>query len=182
MKTYTISCQYRIFTCITIMEHFDTFGIPVLNKSMMTVELKLVSFSIVMTLNLISSVVNIFSVFIEYILYQNRWWVLLFLNLFNIIIELLVQRPVPFIIPKINLIEYHHSKSFRVSSFRDERLQGGKELVVAVRGNAHENLPIVRNGMCFWRLVYHLVEVEGDGVIVPLVWGHHLVQHLLTLE
>ena len=36
--------------------------------------------------------------------------------------------------------------------------------------------------MWLWRLVYDLVEVDCEGIVVPLVRGHNLVIHFFTLK
>ena len=128
------------------MELFDTLCIPIFHESVVTVDLQLIGFAIVVLLNLISSVVNIFALFMINILYNDRRRILLLFNFMNVVIEFFVFLHVP-VIKEIELIVYHNSKSFRMGSLSNNRIQCGKELVIAVRGNANENLPITRNRM-----------------------------------
>ena len=100
------------------MELFNTFSIPIFHESVVTVDLHLIGFVVVVSLNLISSVVNIFAVFMRNILYDDRRPILLFIDLLNIVIELFALLPIP-VIKEIELIVYHNSKSLWMSSFRN---------------------------------------------------------------
>ena len=76
-EAVTISSEHRIFSCITVVEHFDTLRIPILYKLMVSIKLKLISFVVVVTLIHCSGVVSIFSVLIPYALYKNTRWIFL---------------------------------------------------------------------------------------------------------
>ena len=84
----SISREHWIFTCITFMEHLDALCIPVFYKSMMTIELHLVCFAVVVTLIQNSGMINIFSVSNPDIFNEKRGWVRSSFYFFNIIIEL----------------------------------------------------------------------------------------------
>ena len=71
-KSCDIRSKYRVIACITAVELFDTFSIPILHESVVTVDLQLIGFAVVVLLNLISSVVNIFAVLMRNVLYNDR--------------------------------------------------------------------------------------------------------------
>ena len=52
----------RIFTCITAVKHLDTLGIPVFHKYVMSIDLHLISFAIVVSLIHDSGVIDIFAI------------------------------------------------------------------------------------------------------------------------
>ena len=70
-----IAWDNRHFTCITAVDHFYKRGVPVFRESMVTIELQLVSLVIVVTLDHLSGVVNIFGVLMPYIFQDNCRWV-----------------------------------------------------------------------------------------------------------
>ena len=67
-KAVWIGCQDRVLTCITAMKHLDHRSVPVFRKSMMTVDRHLVGFTIIVTLNHVTCVVNILRVSMPYVL------------------------------------------------------------------------------------------------------------------
>ena len=100
------------------MEFFDTSSIPILYESVVTVDLQLIGFTIVVSLNLISSVVNMFAVFMINFLYDDRRRILKFSNKLNVVIEVLFVLLLP-VSKRIELIVYNNSKTFRKGSFRN---------------------------------------------------------------
>ena len=177
----TINWEHRVLTCITIMEHFDQLCIPAFHKSVVTVELHLISFSVVVLLNPVTSVVKDLCILMPNSFRNDGRWAGLSWHFLNILIEFLVLLPV-ILVPETKLIINDYSQSLGISGLWNERFQCGNEFTIAVWGNANKDFPIFGNRMWFDRLIYHLAEVDCDEVIVPLVWGHHLVQHLFTLE
>ena len=69
VEIITISCEHRVLTSVSTVEHFDTLSIPIFLKKKVTINLHLVSFTIIMTLIHCSSVVDIFRVLMPYFLY-----------------------------------------------------------------------------------------------------------------
>ena len=67
-KAIRIGCQDRVLTCIAAMKHLDHRSVPVLGKSMMTVDRHLVRFAIIVTLNHVTCVVDIFCILMKYVL------------------------------------------------------------------------------------------------------------------
>ena len=68
-----VGCDHRILTRIAAMEHLNHFGVPVLNKAMVAVNLQLVSLVFVMALNHLSCVIDVLSVLMPDILnYESR--------------------------------------------------------------------------------------------------------------
>ena len=95
------------------MEHLNTFSIPVFYKSMMTIELHLISFTVVVSLVQNSGAVNILGVPNLYILDKKRGWVWSFFNFFYVIKEFFILLSVP-LMPVVLLIEGNYAKSFRI--------------------------------------------------------------------
>ena len=71
----SICCDHRVLTRIAAVEHLDTLGIPVLHESMMTIQLHLISFTVVVLLTHNSGVVNIYGVPNPNTLDKDRGWV-----------------------------------------------------------------------------------------------------------
>ena len=67
-----ISCEHRVFTSIAAMEHSDSLGIPVFHEPMVTIDLHLISFTVVVSLILDSGVVGILGLLIPYIFHVNN--------------------------------------------------------------------------------------------------------------
>ena len=98
-----INCEHRVLTCITFVEHFDQLCIPVFHKYVVTVNLQLISFTVVMLLNLITSVISILWFLVPNILHNDRRWAGLFQYFLNILIQFLVLLPF-ILVPQIKLI------------------------------------------------------------------------------
>ena len=111
-----INCEHRVLTCITFVEHFDRLCIPVFRESVVTVELHLKSFTVVMLLNLITSVISILWVLMPNILHNDGRWAGLLGHFLNILIEFLVLLPV-ILVPETILIINDYSQSLRISGF-----------------------------------------------------------------
>ena len=78
VKVFEIRCilwKNRILTCITAMEHLDTLGIPVFHKNVMSIDLHLISFAIVVSLIHDSGVIDIFAISGPTIFNLYRRWV-----------------------------------------------------------------------------------------------------------
>ena len=69
LKTMRVDCEHRVFSSITAMKLFNKTNVPVLLETMMAIELQLVSFAVVMTLNHCSGVVHVSCIFMPNILY-----------------------------------------------------------------------------------------------------------------
>ena len=94
-KVRAISCERRVLTRITAVEHFDSLGIPVLHKSMVTIETQSVSFAVVVFLNLRFCMITISCFLKVNILDKDRGRVWLLSYFFNIFIKLIVILFVP---------------------------------------------------------------------------------------
>ena len=57
-----------------------------------------------------------------------------------------------------------------------------KELVITVRGDAYEYLPVVRDRMGFRWLINDLIKVDCYSIIVIFKCGQHPMQHMFALE
>ena len=82
------------------MEHLDTLGIPVFHKNVMSIDLHLISFAIVVSLIHDSGVIDIFAISGPSIFNMYRRWVRPFINFSNIIIKLIFQLLV-LVVPEI---------------------------------------------------------------------------------
>ena len=121
-EAVTISSEHRIFSCFTVVEHFDTLRIPILYKLMVSIKLKLISFVVVVTLIHCSGVVSIFSVLIPYALYKNTWWIFLILHCINILKKVLVEVFVPLMMITLLIIN-DNAKSLRMCGFVNKRFK-----------------------------------------------------------
>ena len=69
---WCICWKNRILTCITAVEHLDTLGIPVFHKNVMSIDLHMISFAIVVSLIHDSGVIDIFAISDPSIFYTYR--------------------------------------------------------------------------------------------------------------
>ena len=148
---------------------------------MVTIDLHLISFIIVMMLTQIAGFVNILGVFNINSFHKKRGWVRLLLHFFNELIEVCINLRV-ILSPEVYLNINYYAESLRISSLLNHRSQCGTQLNIAVWGYSNKYLPIVRNRVLVLWLFYNLVEVDCKGIVVPLVRGHHLVQHVFALK
>ena len=82
-----ISWKHWILTCITVVEHLYALGIPVFNESVMTIELHLISLTVIVTLIHNSSMVYFSGFPVPSILNQDRRSVRSFFQFLNVIFE-----------------------------------------------------------------------------------------------
>ena len=99
-KSAWIYCNYRILSCVTAVEHVDYLGVPVIVKSMMTVNLHREGLTIVIAVYYFSSIVDIFGVYMPYVLYENRRWLRILHKFCNSFMKLVILLLVPFV-PKV---------------------------------------------------------------------------------
>ena len=173
-EAWRISWQYRVLTCITAVKHFDESGVPAFARSMVTIKLELVGLIFVVALNHLSSVVNIFCVLMPYVLYDDARRVWQLCSFDKIIIQVTIMVFV-ILMQKVLLVENNYVKTSRISGLIDKWSNSVNELWITIRSNRNEYAPIHRNRVWPRRLVYDLIEVECDGIVVPLMWRHHLV-------
>ena len=72
-KGLRVGCYHCHFTCICAVEHIYQYVVPVVSKSMVTIELQLVSLIVVVSLDHVSSVVDIFGFLVPYVLHDKSW-------------------------------------------------------------------------------------------------------------
>ena len=82
-----VSWKQWILTCIAVVEHLNTLGIPVFHESVMTIELHLISLTVIVSLIHNSSVVNFSGLPMPSILNQDRRSVRSFFQFLNVIFE-----------------------------------------------------------------------------------------------
>ena len=68
----TIARDYRIFTRVAAVQHFDQSHVPVSKRAMMAVELQLVSLVVVVFLEPVACVVAVLSLIVGHLLHENR--------------------------------------------------------------------------------------------------------------
>ena len=82
---------------------------------MMAVNLHLVGFTIVVTLDHLPGMVNIFCVFMPNVLQKNSWRIWLLCHFFNVILKVSHQVLIP-LLPDVELVVGNYSQSFGMSS------------------------------------------------------------------
>ena len=70
-----IARDYRIFTCVATVKHFDQTYVPVSQRAVMTVELKLVSLVVEVFLKPVAGMVAVLSLIMGYLLHNNSRWI-----------------------------------------------------------------------------------------------------------
>ena len=113
---------------------------------MVTIELQLISFAVVVTLIHKAGDVNITSFLMPYIFQKYRWRVFLLSHFINILLEVFLK-PLVLFIPKVILVVDNYAKPIRVSGLLNEGLNCFFELAVTVGGQADKYTPIVGNRM-----------------------------------
>ena len=83
---------------------------------MVTIELQLVSLTIIVTLDHLTGVVYIFGIYMPYVLHEDSRWVRQLAHIENIPIQVSIQLLIP-LLPIVPLIEYYYAKSLRMRRF-----------------------------------------------------------------
>ena len=147
----------------------------------MAVNLHLVGLTIVVTLNHLPGMINIFSVLMPNVLHKNSWRIWPLRHFFKISWKFNHQVLIP-LLPDVKLVVDNYSESFGMLSPIYNWLDRLEKLQITIWGDANENLPVFWDWMWLRRLINYLFEVKGDSVVVPSLCMSDLMQHLFAFE
>ena len=135
---------------------------------MVTVELQLVGLAVIVLLDHVSGVINIFGVLVPHVLQDNSWRVMCLRHFGKIPIQVGIQLLVP-LVPDVVLVVSDYAKSPGVSGFIYQRSYGLNELKISVGGDTDEYTPVFGDRVRLFWFVNNLAEVDCEGVVIPLV-------------
>ena len=104
------------------MELFDQFDVPIFLAAMVTIELELICFIIIVLLEFNSGIVAIFSLFMWYFLIDDRRSILFLWDLIDVLLDLRGMLQIP-VLSEVVLIVDSYAESLWVFGLRDKWIE-----------------------------------------------------------